>query len=175
MRTISSRLTFFYKNSIPIGLLVGLLVLITLSILRMGSVTQLQLPIIFFILTIAIPALICYRQSNPNLLVVDTVIDAGNHLIILYGKQQERIALTNILDAEYFKRSPKSRGSSWLIKLQLKTAGKFGKEISFYPSQRMGFFRLSISSHPIVEDLNTRIKNIKTVASAKNLHNIERL
>jgi len=125
MKRISSRATFFYKRICPL-LAFAVFVLIVASIsLLLGYATNLPAPLMLILPTlIAIIGLLGIKRLIPDL--VDQVWDAGDALIVRDKSEEDRVLLSDIMTVSYstFVRPPR-------VTLQLRTAGRFGDEISF--------------------------------------------
>ena len=81
--------------------------------------------------------------------MADEVSDAGDALIVRYGKQEERIALSNIAKVRAFRFMNPPR-----VTLELKQPGAFGPKVAFCgPLQFLPF-----SVGPEIEDLMRRVE-----------------
>lgn len=83
--------------------------------------------------------------------LADEVYDEGDALRVRFGAQEERIALTNIINISYAGLTNPPR-----VTLMLRDPGRFGKEVTFSPIQRL-FGPLLRTSNPIVSDLIERV------------------
>lgn len=63
--------------------------------------------------------------------LADEVSDAGEFLVVRFGRDQESIALSNIINVEGWGRQP-------VIVLMLREPCRFGKKISFLARRRFG-------------------------------------
>ncbi len=80
--------------------------------------------------------------------LADEVLDAGDALIVRFGKEEERIPLANIMNVNYaYKNSPAR------VTLRLRTPGRFGKEVSFAAPKGT----LSTGESPVIEYLIERV------------------
>ena len=146
MRRLSSKLTFFWKRMFPVlwfgflgfFLVAGLLGMLFRKEFEIGLLT---IPIVMAGFGYFIMKLLVFD-------LVDEVLDDGDTLVIRNNHQEERIALTNIINVSFAQFTNPQR-----ITLTLRDACIFGKEVTFSPLSRV----LPLSTHPISLELIDRI------------------
>jgi len=127
-RRISSRNTFFLKRVFPV-LWFGIVVLSLaagLAAARAGKAVPVPVfivPLLLFVIGYAV-------MRKLVLDLADEVFDEGAALRVRFGSEEERIALTDIINVSYtqFVNPPR-------ITLTLRQPGRFGREVSFSPPQ----------------------------------------
>jgi hypothetical protein len=82
--------------------------------------------------------------------LVDEVMDRGEFLLVRKGSEEERVALSNIMNVNVSTNMNPPR-----ITLRLVKPGKFGTEIAFMPPTR--FSLNPFTKHPVAEDLIVRV------------------
>lgn len=82
--------------------------------------------------------------------LVDEVYDDGDSLVVKKGSEEERIALSDIMNVSASMMTNPPR-----ISLRLVTPGQFGQEIVFSPVRQ--FTLNPFAKNPIAEDLIVRI------------------
>jgi hypothetical protein len=143
---ISSALTGFYKRAFPL-LLFGIVGMVVTAVLQDeaagGSLPFLAVPILFM----GTVWFFVFRKLIWDL--VDEVEDHGDYLLIRNRGDEERIALSNIMNisASTFINPPR-------VTLRLVTPGRFGREVTFSPAKR--FSLNPFAKHPVVDDLIER-------------------
>jgi len=129
MEPISSRMTFYYKRIFPLfwfGLLAIMAVTIVASSGRKGS------PPLFFLAFLGFMALMgVFIMKKLVWDLADEVLDAGDALVVRFGSEEERIPLSEIVNVSYAWVQGPPR-----VTLTLRTAGKFGNEVSFAAPHR---------------------------------------
>jgi hypothetical protein len=147
MRRISSRTTFIYKRLFPV-LWFGLLALAVINGLagnRSGSGIAPSLVIVPVVM-----AIVGYFIMKKRLFdLADEVFDDGDALVLRFGKQQERIALENIMNVSYVTMFNPQR-----VTLTLRGAGRFGKEVSFSPLQSFWPWARSPAINQLIERID---------------------
>ncbi len=146
MEPISSRMTFYYKRIFPLfwfGLLAFMAVTIVASSGRKGSPPLFVLAFLGFM---ALMGVFIMKKLVWDL--ADEVLDAGDALVIRRGGEQERVPLSDIINVSYAWAQGPPR-----VTLSLRTAGKFGNEISFAAPQRF----VPFSKSPVIVDLIQRV------------------
>jgi hypothetical protein len=91
---------------------------------------------------------VAMRYAAPDL--ADTVYDAGDHLIVSIGRDEERIFFANIDSVAETHSSAPTR-----ITLVLRNPGRFGREVVFIPA---GFIREMGSRTSVYRDLARRVQ-----------------
>ena len=82
--------------------------------------------------------------------LADEVVDEGDALRVRFGDEEERIPLAEIINLSYAGITNPPR-----ITLTLRTAGRFGREVSFSPQQ--GFLSPLFRPNPLVGELIERV------------------
>jgi hypothetical protein len=82
--------------------------------------------------------------------LADEVVDEGDALRVRFGDEEERIPLAEIINLSYSGITNPPR-----ITLTLRTAGRFGREVSFSPQQ--SFLSPLFRPNPLVNDLIERV------------------
>lgn len=153
MQQISSGDVFLRKVVFPVfwfGFLGFFAVVILLTHRMQGGM---PLSALFFVLVMGAFGFFFMKKFIWD--VADQVLDAGDSLVIRFGKNEERVPLSNITNVSY-NMSP-SR-----ITLTLRNAGRFGNEVSFAPPQRYWPYR----KNPMVDDLIQRVDAARRAAGA---------
>jgi hypothetical protein len=82
--------------------------------------------------------------------LVDEVYDEGDFLLVRKGREEERVALSNIMNVSASTLTNPPR-----ITLRLVTPGKFGTEIAFSPERQFSFN--PFVRNQVAEDLIVRV------------------
>jgi len=90
------------------------------------------------------------KRVLPVLMFGLLVFDEGDALRVRVGAEEERIPLAEIINVSYSGITNPPR-----ITLTLRTAGRFGREVTFSPQQR--FLSPLFRSDPLVNDLIERV------------------
>jgi hypothetical protein len=143
MQRISSRMTLYYKRVIPLVMLGFVLILIAVPFAAGQSPPW---PAILVPLAICAFGYFVMRKLVFDL--VDEAWDAGEALVIRNRDQEERIALSAIMNVNYspFVNPPR-------VTLTLRTPGIFGDTITFCAPLRL----IPFTKNPVVEDLIRRV------------------
>jgi hypothetical protein len=146
-RRVSSGQTFFLKRVFPV-LWFGLALLAlagALAGLRSGSRVPAPLFIVPLLLLVLGYALL--RKLVFDL--ADEVFDADDALIVRFGREEERIALADIINVSctQFINPPR-------VTLTLRHAGRFGREVSFSPPRP---FFAPFARNPYATELIERV------------------
>lgn len=146
MKKISSKSTAFSKRVLPV-LFVGILAIAVAIPLSAGALRSHA----FFLVPPLIAAGFAFALMRKLVWdLMDEVYDGGDFLLVKNRGQEERIALSNIMNvsASVMVNPPR-------ITLRLATRGKFGDEIAFSP---MRPFTLDpFAKNKIAEDLIVRV------------------
>ncbi len=148
---ISSRNTFFLKRVFPV-MWFGFVALFLFGGVSAALHGQNQGPV--FLVFVVPVAMFCFGYYLMRHLVfdlADAVYDEGDALRVRFGSEEERIPLANIINIGYGGLSNPPR-----VTLTLRNGGRFGREITFSPVQRV-FGPLIRTSNPIVSDLIERV------------------
>jgi hypothetical protein len=100
MRQISSKLTFYYKWIFPIFWFGFLAIFLVLALLGITSPKE-SFPIMFVIVPIIMTVVGYSFMKKLVFDLVDEVLDDGSALIVKNGRQEERIALSDITNVNY--------------------------------------------------------------------------
>lgn len=148
-KRISSRNTFFQKRVLP-PLLFGVLALgvVVPLVLTRGSRNAPPWPL--FVVPAAVMVIVYGVLKKLVGDLADEVVDEGDALRVRFGDEEERIPLSQIINLSYSGITNPPR-----ITLTLRTAGRFGREVSFSPQQSIlsPLFR----PNPLVRDLIERV------------------
>ena len=148
-RRISSRNTFFVKRVLP-PLLFGVLalgVVLPFALTRGGPHAP---PWPIFVAPAAVMVIIYAVLKKLVLDLADEVVDEGEALRVRFGKEEERIPLAQIINVSYAGLTNPPR-----ITLTLRSAGRFGREVTFSPQQ--GFLSPLFRPNPLVNELIERV------------------
>jgi hypothetical protein len=144
MVRISSQWTFFYKWIFPL-IWFGFLAVIVVA----PFVVATKRPAPTFLIMPAIMAFVGYAIMKRMIFgLVDDVFDAGDALVVKNRDQEERIALSDIINVNYSQFQSPAR-----ITLSLRRPSVFGDQISFFAPMRLNPF----SADPTAEKLIRRI------------------
>lgn len=147
MRLTSSKMTFFYKRVFPV-IWFGFLAVFFLIALVQGRAADpiSNLPFLIVPVVMAIVGYQIMKKMAFNL--VDEVFDLGDALLVRNGSQEERIALADIKNVNFFPfMSPPQ------VTLSLRRPSVFGDTIVFCAPARI----LPLARSPIIEKLIDRI------------------
>ena len=147
MLLMSSRMTFFYKRVFPI-IWFGFLAVFFLIALVQGLAADpiSNLPFLIVPVVMAIVGYQLMKKMAFNL--VDEVFDLGDALLVRSGGQEERIALADIKNVNFFPyMSPPQ------VTLSLRRPSVFGDKIVFCAPARI----MPLSPNPMIEKLVDRI------------------
>lgn len=148
-KRISSRNTFFKKRVLP-PLLFGVLALgvVVPLVLTRGGPHAPPWPV--FVAPAGVMVIIYAVLRKLVFDLADEVVDEGDALRVRFGDEEERIPLGEIINVSYSGITNPPR-----ITLTLRTAGRFGREVSFSPQQ--GFLSPLFRPNPLVNDLIERV------------------
>lgn len=99
MERISSRSTFFIKRVFPL-IWFGSLALIVIAPL-LARKPKGGPPVVFFIMPILMAVFGYFLMKKLVFDLADEVFDAGDALVVRFGSEQERIALSEIINVSY--------------------------------------------------------------------------
>lgn len=146
MTRLSSNWTFFYKRIFPI-LFIGFLILFSAVLLstaaRSGNSPQPR----FIIVPIVMGVIFYFTMKKLVLDLADEVVDLGNALLVKNGDQEDRIALSDLINVNYTPLMNPPRVTP------LRKVGLFGKQVSFCAPVRF----VPFASSTIIADLITRV------------------
>jgi hypothetical protein len=147
MRRISSKATFWYKWVFPIIWFGFLAVFIAIGVvMNTRSSGTHFLP--FLILPVLMVVFGYFMMKKLIFDLVDEVWDDGSALVVRNRGQDDRIALSNIINVSY---SPLINPP--LVTLMLRQPSVFGTEISFSAPVRF----MPFTKSPLLEDLIRRV------------------
>ncbi len=148
-KRISSRNTFFQKRVLPPLLFAVLAVGVAAPLVATrGSPHAPPWPI--FVMPVVVGAIIYVVLRRLVFDLADEVVDEGDALRVRFGGDEERIPLAEIINLSYSGITNPPR-----ITLTLRTAGRFGREVSFSPQQ--SFLSPLFRPNPLVNDLIERV------------------
>ncbi len=147
MPLMSSRMTFFYKRIFPIIWFGFLAVFFVVGLVKGSAADPISnLPFLIIPVVMAIIGYQIMKKMAFNL--VDEVFDLGDALLVRNGGQEERIALADIKNVNYFPyMSPPQ------VTLSLRRPSVFGDAITFCAPVRL----MPLSTSPVIEKLIDRI------------------
>ena len=147
MLRISSSMTFYYKRVFPL-IFLGFLLLFVAIGLAVGMTSGEFPPLPFFIMPIIMAVIFFFIMKKLVLDMVDEVLDAGDALLVRNGGQEERIALSDIMNVNYTPLLNPPR-----VTLSLRRPTMFGTQVTFCAPVRFVPFTTS----PIIDELIQRI------------------
>lgn len=158
MQQISSRWIFFQKVIYPVFLF-GFFGLAPIASILTGGFKGGLLPFTFsLLLPILVVAFLFFIMKKMVWDLADRVFDAGDALVVRFGKQEDRIPLSNIINISYSKLMTPTR-----ITLTLRSPGRFGNEVSFAAP----FSPWIVSKSRVIADLIQRVDTARrTVGSS---------
>lgn len=149
-KRISSRNTFFLKKVLP-GLLLGVVALGTVAPLlglTRGARNAALWPALVIPLVVGVIIYVVLRRLVFDL--ADEVVDVGDALLVRFGEEQERIPLGEIINVSYAGITNPPR-----VTLTRRSAGRFGREVSFSPQQ--SFLSPLFRPNPLINELIERV------------------
>lgn len=147
---ISSRNTFFVKRVFPV-LWFGGVALFLVTALGAGLHAKARAPLVVFVVPFLMFALGYWLMRRLIFDLADAVYDEGDALRVRFRDEEERIPLANIMNISYSGLTNPPRAT-----LTLRQPGRFGREVTFSPVQKV-FGPLLRTSNPIVSDLIERV------------------
>jgi hypothetical protein len=155
MKRISSKSTFFSKRIFPI-IWFGLLVVFAAGSAMDGTIEQDPMALLVPVF-MGVAGFFLMRFFVWDL--ADEVLDNGDHLLVRRGSEEERIALSNIMNVSASLNMNPQR-----VTLRLVTPGKFGQNVSFSP---VASFALNpFAKSPVVEELIVRAHQARSRRAA---------
>lgn len=147
MVRLSSRTTFFYKRIFP-ALLIGFLILFAAVPFFSGARPG-HYQLLPFIIVPIVMAVIFYVVMKKLIFdLVDEVVDIGDALLVKNGNQEDRIALSDIINVNYTPLMSPPR-----VTLSLRKASLFGNRVSFCAPIRF----VPFASSPVIDELIVRV------------------
>ena len=148
-KRISSRNTFFQKKVLPYLLFGVIAIGVVLPLIATrGDPHAPPWPVFAAPLAVAIIVYVVLRKLVFDL--ADEVWDEGDALRVRFGEDEERIPLAEVINVSYSGITNPPR-----ITLTLRTAGRFGREVTFSPQQ--SFLSPLFRTNPLVADLIARV------------------
>jgi len=153
MQQISSKTTFFYKRVFPV-LWFGFVTVFLVVGLTTAAKTDRVAIVPFLIVPLAMAAVGFVVCKTLLFDLVDEVWDAGDALIVRNRGQEERIALSDIMNVSYSPLINPPR-----VTLSSRRPTVFGQKISFIIPRRglMQVMQMMSGNNPVVDDLIQRI------------------
>ena len=147
MPLMSSRMTFFYKRIFPVIWFGFLAVFFLLALIQGLAADSLAFFLPFLVVPVVL-AIVGYQfMKRMAFNLVDEVFDLGDALLVRSGGQEERIALADIKNVNFFPyMSPQ-------VTLSLRRPSAFGDTVVFCAPMRM----MSLSPNPTIVKLIDRI------------------
>lgn len=149
-KRISSRNTFFLKRVFPV-IWFGIIACILLVGLTAAGHSAQSVPRFAFLMPVVLLGLGYFVVRRFVFDLADEVYDEGDALRVRFGNEEERIALSNIINVSYAGVTNPPRCT-----LTLRDSGRFGKEVTFSPPQKL-FGPLLRMTNPIVSELIERV------------------
>jgi hypothetical protein len=152
MTRISSGVTFLYKRIFPIFWFGFLAVFVATAFLSGQGIEKDPL---FLVIPCGMGVVGFFIMKKLVWDLVDEVYDDQDFLLVKNRGEEERVALSNIMNvsATTFVNPPR-------VTLKLVEPGRFGSEITFTPVK--GFNLNPFAKNPIVEDLIVRVDKART-------------
>jgi hypothetical protein len=148
-KRISSRNTFFMKRIFPV-LWFGVIALALVAGLAGARAGKTVPPPVFIVPLFML--VIGYALMRTLVLdLADEVLDEGDALRVRFGREEERIALADIINVSYAGLTNPPR-----VTLTLRDPGRFGKEVTFSP--RQSFLSPFFKRNPMISELIERVE-----------------
>jgi 1,4-dihydroxy-2-naphthoate octaprenyltransferase len=146
MQRISSRMTFFSKTIFPVIWFGFLGIFVVMTFIASKSKHGPPLAMIAAPLIMAALGFLMMKKLVWDL--ADEVRDGGSFLVVRFGRDEERILLSNIVNVSYaYTMNPPK------VTLTLRTPSRFGNEVSFSPPVRF----IPFAKSPVVADIIQRV------------------
>jgi hypothetical protein len=147
-KRISSRHIYFMKRVFPLIVFATLALFITITFRAALREPHFPYPVLVAPLFVAGVFWFVFRRLVFDL--ADEVTDEGDALLVRIGSEEERIPLSQIINVSYAGMTNPPR-----VTLTLRHPGRFGREVSFSPIQRLAE---SLSGrNPLVSELIERV------------------
>ncbi|WP_417472933.1 hypothetical protein [Luteimonas mephitis] len=154
MQLISSRQTFFFKKVFPVFWF-GFLVVFCALAATQGAWKE---PAFFIVpLIMAVAGFVMMRVLVRDL--ADEVLDGGRFLVVRRGGEEERLALSNVINVDMSQFTNPKR-----LTLRLRKPGRFGSEVVFLP--KSGIQLNPLARNKVAEDLIVRADRARSEASS---------
>ncbi len=150
MKRISSRQTFFIKRIFPVFWFGFIALFFTTVVVVPG---RNFFPLLLIPVILAVFGFFLLKKLAWDL--ADEVYDCGDHLLVRKGRDEENIALSNIMNvsASVLLNPPR-------VTLKLVQPGKFGYEIAFTPIK--AFTLNPLAKDQVSEDLMVRVDQARS-------------
>lgn len=151
VKRISSTWTFFYKKVFPL-LWFGFLAFFVVSTILLGAMNA---DPTFLIGPVLMAVFGFFLMKKLVWDLVDEVYDCGDFLLVKNRREEDRVALSNIMNVNLstFVNPPR-------ITLRLVNPSKFGQEISFSPIT--GFSLNPFAKNQVAEDMIVRVDQARS-------------
>lgn len=148
MTRLSSKTTFFYKRVFPVIWFGLLFIFMATSLVGLANSTGVELvPFVVIPLFMMVFGYFIMRRFVFDL--VDEVEDLGDVLLVRNGRQEDRIALSDIMNVNYTPLASPPR-----VSLSLRRPSSvFGTQVSFCAPLRF----VPFSSSPLIDALIARV------------------
>jgi hypothetical protein len=147
-KRISARHTFFLKRVFPV-LWFGFIALFLATALLAGQHGR-PLPPPAYVVPLLLLVIGYALMRRLVFDLADEVFDEGDALRVRIGHEEERVPLADIINVSYAGMTSPPR-----VTLTLRSAGRFGKELTFAPQQ--GLLGPLFRKNPLVDDLIERV------------------
>jgi hypothetical protein len=147
MARLSSKATLFYKRIFP-ALFIGFLILFSAVPLFAGARSGNYPPLSFIVVPVVVIVIFYITMKKLIFDLADEVVDLGDALLVKNGGQEDRIALSDIVNVNYTPLMSPPR-----VTLLLRNTGVFGKRVSFCAP--IGF--MPFASSPVIDELIARV------------------
>jgi hypothetical protein len=147
MRRISSKTTFLYKRIFPIFWF-GIITLIFISAVLLGVAGGQTVPVQVLIIPLVMAGFGYFFMKRFLFDLVDEVWDDGAQLVVRNRGQEDRIALSDIMNVSYSPLVNPPR-----VTLMLRKPSIFGTEVSFSAPARF----IPFAASPVIEALIRRV------------------
>ena len=154
MVKISSAWTSFYKRVFPI-MWFGFLAFFMFTALAGGVLRKSP---IFMLGPILMAVIGYFMMKNMVWILADEVYDCGDSLLVRNGPDEDRIALSNVMNVSATTLINPPR-----VTLRLVEPSRFGDEITFSP--QVGIRLNAFAKVPVVEDLIVRVDRARSQRS----------
>lgn len=128
MTRISSRMTWVYKRAFPV-LWIAILVVALIGILASGLARQEPAVVVVPIVMAPIGFFVIRRFTSD---LADEVHDGGDYLRVRYRSEEDRVALSNVMNVD---SSPNAKPPR--VTLTLISPSRFGSKIAFIPAHEV--------------------------------------
>jgi hypothetical protein len=149
MKKISSGMTMYHKKIFP-AIWFGFLGLFVIGGMASGAMTR---DPSFVLIPLLMAGFGYFFMKKMLWDLADEVFEDGDTLLVKRSGDQERIALSNIMNVSVTNSSPRR------ITLRLRNPGRFGHELTFAPKQ--AFTLNPFARNEVAEDLIMRVEQAR--------------